>query len=68
MTNLEDTTEQTQDTPEGLHLPAGLGEMRDPPRGAGASCWGKDHLCNSLYRNWIVLMNFYLKQVFPIMI
>lgn len=29
------------DTLEGLHLPSRLGALRDPPRGAGGSCWGK---------------------------
>lgn len=48
MTNWEDTPEQTQDTLEGIHFPCGLGEMRDPPRGDGTSCWGKT-ICVTLH-------------------
>ena len=44
MSNREETSGSTQDTLEGLHLSAGLGTPRYPPRGAGGSGRGQTPL------------------------
>ena len=44
MSYREETSGQTQDTLEGLHLPVGLGTPWDPPGRAGGSGWGEEGL------------------------